>query len=290
MNSAERSLAEIAEEAYRRFHSARYIAPDPLELVYRITDPAEREVAAFIAASFALGRVQSILTAVRSIFDRLERAAGSVRNALLVLSFEDLRTLFQGFGYRFFGTDEVAAFLSAIGTTIRECGSLEAQFRSGVSGRDTSSLAPLVSFSRELRARLPADCGILLTDPEKGASKRMHLFLRWMVRSDEVDPGGWRCISAERLIVPMDTHMLRISRFLCLTKRRSADLRTAMEVTEAFRAIRPDDPVRYDFSLTRYGIHPEGRRTDPAGPPGPGRTEGFPPYGDSIPPPQGVTR
>ena len=75
-----------------------------------------------------------------------------------------------------------------------------------------------------------------------------------MVRRDEVDPGGWDEVRPARLIVPLDTHQYRLCTALGFTRRKSADLRTALEITEAFRRIAPEDPVRYDFSLTRAGI------------------------------------
>jgi uncharacterized protein (TIGR02757 family) len=75
-----------------------------------------------------------------------------------------------------------------------------------------------------------------------------------MVRSDAVDPGGWDEISPSKLIVPLDVHMHRICRFLGITSRKQADIRTALEITEGFRAFAPADPIKYDFALTRIGI------------------------------------
>ncbi|MRR38115.1 DUF2400 family protein, partial [bacterium] len=109
------------------------------------------------------------------------------------------------------------------------------------------------------RAILPhAACGStssLIPDPgRKSACKRLHLYLRWMVRSDEIDPGVWTGISPDSLVVPLDTHMFRISGALGLTSRSQADEKAAREITAGFRKICPGDPVRYDFSLTRLGI------------------------------------
>ncbi|HOX23780.1 MAG TPA: DUF2400 family protein, partial [Elusimicrobiales bacterium] len=85
--------------------------------------------------------------------------------------------------------------------------------------------------------------------------KRWNLYFRWMVRKDAVDPGGWNKIPPSSLIVPLDTHMQRIAKLLGLTKRKQADMKTALEITAAFAAVRPEDPVRYDFCLTRFGIN-----------------------------------
>jgi uncharacterized protein (TIGR02757 family) len=82
----------------------------------------------------------------------------------------------------------------------------------------------------------------------------MNLFLRWMVRKDRVDPGGWHGVSASKLIIPLDTHMYKISLKLGLTAKQQPNMRTALEITAGFRQIVPDDPVKYDFVLTRFGI------------------------------------
>ena len=98
----------------------------------------------------------------------------------------------------------------------------------------------------------------LLASPRDGsACKRLFLFLKWMVRSDEVDPGEWSVLSPRDLVVPLDVHMFRICSALGLTQRRTPDLRTAREITTVFSHILPDDPVKYDFVLTRFGIRPE---------------------------------
>jgi uncharacterized protein (TIGR02757 family) len=78
-----------------------------------------------------------------------------------------------------------------------------------------------------------------------------------MVRKDEVDPGGWDFIPASKLLIPLDVHMHRTARSFKFTTRKQANLATVLEVTEAFRAICPEDPVKYDFALTRVGMRKE---------------------------------
>jgi uncharacterized protein (TIGR02757 family) len=99
----------------------------------------------------------------------------------------------------------------------------------------------------------------LLPDPAKGsACKRLFLYLRWMARHDEVDPGCWKAVDPGRLVVPMDTHMARVtSERLHFIPAPRADLKAALAVTAAFRLYAPEDPVKYDFALTRPGIDPE---------------------------------
>jgi uncharacterized protein (TIGR02757 family) len=78
-----------------------------------------------------------------------------------------------------------------------------------------------------------------------------------MLRRDAIDPGTWGPGLTDRLIVPVDTHMHQVARRIGLTRRNAADLRTAVEITDAFRRIAPRDPVRYDFGLTRLGMRGE---------------------------------
>ena len=98
----------------------------------------------------------------------------------------------------------------------------------------------------------------LVPSPAGGsACKRLFLFLKWMVRRDDVDPGGWTLLSPADLIIPLDVHMFRLCSALGLTARKSPDLKAALEVTEVFRSVLPSDPLKYDFVLTRFGIRSE---------------------------------
>ncbi len=249
-----REYAEQLERLYRKYNRREYVHPDPLEFLYRYDDPADREAAALIAALFAYGNVKQILKSVSIV---LERLGPRVVRSLLGLRREGAARMFDGFRHRFQGEQELVGLLMGIQRTLKRHGTLGACFASILDGRDETILPALCGFVRELDAA-NGSCGHLIPDPTKGsACKRLHLYLRWMVRKDEVDVGGWDFVSPAKLIVPVDTHMHRIARMLGATARKSADLRTAVEITTAFRTIRADDPVRYDFALTRLGIRDE---------------------------------
>jgi uncharacterized protein (TIGR02757 family) len=91
--------------------------------------------------------------------------------------------------------------------------------------------------------------------PENGSScKRMNLFLRWMVRKDELDFGLWNSISPSKLVIPVDTHIARISTELGLTKRKNVSWKMAEEITENLKQFDPADPVKYDFAICHIGM------------------------------------
>ncbi len=256
-----RDLKPWLESLYRAHNRRAFVHPDPLEFLYRYPDPRDQEIAGLIAACLAYGRVSQILASVSQVLDWME----SPRAFLERTTAARLRQRFRGFKHRFTDGGELAAFLLSIKRAIAAHGSLEALFVSGIGARDETLLPALALFVDELRALAGGQgaCPSLLPSPADGsACKRLNLFLRWMARKDAVDPGPWRTVPRAKLVVPLDTHLFRIARLLGLTERKQADLKTAMEITRRFAEIRPRDPVRYDFSLTRIGINPSCRDTD----------------------------
>jgi uncharacterized protein (TIGR02757 family) len=254
-------LGEGLARLYRRFNRRAYVHPDPLEIVYRYADPHDQEIAGLLAACLAYGRVAQILVSVDRVLDAMGTVGGarSPRAALERASDAGLRDAFSEFRHRFTGGAEIAALLIALRRAISEHGSLEAMFVSGIDSGDETVLPGLTRFVEGMRryAGGTAACASLLSSPSDGsACKRLNLYLRWMVRRDAVDPGPWGAVPAAKLVVPLDTHMFRISRALGLTARSTATLKTAVEITAGFARFQPRDPVRYDFCLTRLGINP----------------------------------
>ena len=234
-NEHERLRADRLERLYRQWNRREHVAPDPLQLIYAYEDPVEREIAALLASCLAYGRVAHIVRSVSHALARLPHPARFLASA----SDRLLRRAFRGFRHRFTGGGEIAALLLGA-RDVRECyGSLGACLAAGLRSSDDTIAPALSAFVREVTRRHPTVRRFLLPDPAEGsACKRLNLYLRWMVRRDAVDPGGWDGVPASRLIVPLDTHMHRIALALGLTRRRQANLRTALEVT----ACRPGGP------------------------------------------------
>ncbi len=251
--------AVLLDRIYRAFNRPRYIAPDPLELVLRFPDPRDRELAALAASSLAYGRVNRILFSVSAILDAM---GGKPFDFITSNSPEDMRHAFRGFKHRFHSGDDMANLFAGAKRALAEYGSLEQCFASGFHPGDSTVCNAEEHFSVCLCSEFDSGKSTLLPSPADGsACKRLNLMLRWLVRKDEVDPGGWDSIPASALIVPVDTHMHRLARSLGFTKRKAADLATALEITKAFARLSPEDPVKYDFSLTRFGINPEFPKT-----------------------------
>ena len=243
---------------YRRYHRREFVSPDPLQFLYGYASPRDREIAGIVAACLAYGRVSQIVKSTAVVLNRLgPQPSDFLQNA----SLQELRLLFTGFRHRFATGAELGLLLGALKRLISDYGSLYNCFLAAEAPGSHSVVPALGGLVDAIKDRAGGlECHLLPSPARGSACKRLHLFLRWMVRSDDVDPGGWSGISPAKLIIPLDTHMHRIGSALGFTHRRQADIKTALEITEGFRMLAPEDPVRYDFALTRPGI-----RNDPAG-------------------------
>ncbi|MFA5160852.1 MAG: TIGR02757 family protein [Elusimicrobiales bacterium] len=236
-----KNLRRELEKIYALYNRREYVSPDPLELLYRYKSVRDREIAGLAASCFAYGNVRQI---VRAGACALAVMGDSPRRYLEKTSPSALRRDFSGFRYRFTRGEELSALLGAAKTIIKEYGWL-----GGCAAREMQR-----GFAARLRGAARGPVDTLIPSPGKGSAlKRLNLFFRWMCRRDEVDPGGWD-IAPSALIVPLDTHMNKIGRALGFTARAGAGMKTALEITAGFAALSPDDPVKYDFCLTRFGI------------------------------------
>jgi len=255
--------------------STAHLDNDPLSFCHRYDDPADREVAAIIAAAFAYGAVGIILRTLGIIFAEL--GPSPRRFVERFDPAQGLRT-FSGFKHRFNDGRDLCALLWCIRVMIEQSGSVEAFFLRS-HDRDAPDVSDsLNTYSSAIRALdyrpvfgqtgFPESSyfPFLFPAPASGsACKRLCMFLRWVVRpADGIDLGIWRGISPAQLIIPVDTHIQRISRYLGFTARTNADWRMAREITAALRQMDPGDPVKYDFSLAHLGISEKCTGSDSA--------------------------
>lgn len=257
-------LREVLERQYDDFNRCDS-ATDPIQLVRRYADPRDIEIAAFSAAGLAFGRVSSVIQSI----ERLLAILGE-HPAAFVREFDPAEHQGIGdLGHRWVRGRDLIALIWILRHILERSGSLEAFFLEGYSEDHVDIQPALESFceralaidlSRAYGRRRPkanARYGVCHFFPRPSAGsacKRLNLFLRWMVRRDEVDLGVWTRVSPSKLIVPLDTHVIRLGRCLRLTTYVSPGWKMAAQITAALRELDPADPVRYDFSLCHIGM------------------------------------
>ncbi len=237
-------------------------AADPIQIVRRFTRRDDLEVVAFCAAALAFGRVASVIQSIERLL-----ATFGPRPADYVRRFHPARhaSAFAGLGHRWTGAADVVALVWLLRQMLDESGSVEAFFAAGRNPEDEDVGAALDRFSTralslDLRAaygRVPVRPGVAFFFPRPSAGsacKRLNLFLRWMVRRDAVDLGVWSQVPTAKLVVPLDTHVIRVGRCLRLTTYVSPGWPMAQDITRALRRLDPDDPVKYDFAICHLGM------------------------------------
>lgn len=239
------------------------ITPDPLELVLRYERNDDREVAAMLAAAFAYGRADIVVANVGKVLEAMHPSPAAWLRARTREGRFDraaARKTFAGFSHRFHKTPDLVALVERLALALERHGSIGELFRSVYDPAD-DDIAPSLARFVDALIRIPGagpapkSLSYLLTSPRDGsACKRMNLMLRWLVRRESPDLGIWSFVDPAKLVVPLDTHVHRISTFLGLTRRKSADWKTARALTDRLARFDPADPVRYDFAICRLGI------------------------------------
>lgn len=267
----------VLRELLDRVHasrSPRHLAGDPLSFCRRYRDPEDREVAAVIAAAFAYGGIKVIFRTLGAVFSEL--GPSPRRYVERFDSGTGLKT-FAGFRHRFNDGRDLTALLMAVRSMLTVSGSVNGfflRFHDASSGSIATALngysaaVQSMDYSAVFRQESPDPAPsfrFLFPSPAGGsACKRLCMFLRWTVRPDDgYDLGLWQGLSPSRLIIPVDTHVGRISTYIGLTGRRTADWRMAEEITAALRVLDPADPVKYDFALAHLGISGRCTGKDP---------------------------
>ncbi len=249
-------IRERLDALLENHDAPRTLGRDPVEFVHRYTSIEDREIVGLLAAGLAFGNAvaarQSIGRALDLLGDAPATTAREERPGML-------ERRFAGFTHRIYRGRHVATMLSRAGRLQKKHGTLGAAFASYHLESNGDFRESLAVFADELRGRSPdRSMRHLVSDPRAGsACKRLVLYARWMVRpADGVDLGLWP-IPASDLVIPVDTHIHRISRNLRLTKRRTASWATAEEITDNLRKLDPNDPVKYDFALCHLGVSRE---------------------------------
>ncbi|MFT7005287.1 MAG: hypothetical protein ACJAWW_002660 [Sulfurimonas sp.] len=217
---------------------------DPILVAHRYKDPT----ISLICALFAYGNVKQIVEFLDSLdFELLKKSDEEIKEAL------------KNHYYRFQKSEDVIALFVAL-KRLNEKSTLEEVFKSGYNKNSNviEGINATIEMLTSLYPHSTQGYNFLtskITTKTKGAGalKRWMMFLRWMVRDDNIDMGLWSGVSKADLIMPLDTHTFNVSKKLGLLQRKTYDLQAAIELTEMLKIFDKTDPLKYDFALYRIG-------------------------------------
>ena len=259
------SLKLYLDNFLESFPKEKHIKMDPVQFVHLFSDRADREVVGFVAAALSYGNVKSVLRNVEIILSHI-----GDNPFQYITSFDPKRdgAILNGFRHRWSTGKDVAVLFWILGRIIERYGSIQEAICSKFTLKDASVASALDKFAAEALTigyeqfyspqELKARRGVRYFFPkvsEGSACKRLNLYMRWMVRPyDGVDCGVWDRIAPSSLIIPLDTHISRISQYIGLTDMRNPSWKMAEDITSSLRKLCAPDPLRYDFALCHLGI------------------------------------
>ena len=243
-------LKSFLDGLYYTYQRKELINPDPLYFLRNYEKIQDVEIAGLIASSLAYGKVAIIMKHVEFVLSFLGKNPEK-----FLLENKNPEIIPSNFKHRFTTHNDINNLLANITLALKKYNSIENLLREYLTQTNNNLLESLNLFADFLNQnKIPGSFSLITAPRDGSACKRLFLFLKWLVRHDDVDPGGWNVISPSEILVPVDTHMHNIALKLGFTKRKNADLKSAIEITDSFKKICPEDPAKYDFVLTRFGI------------------------------------
>ncbi|MBZ0204606.1 MAG: TIGR02757 family protein [Ignavibacteria bacterium] len=253
MNNSE--LKEKLEAHYITYKQ-KFSSKDPVWILHRFTDEKDIELVALITAAYAYGSVDQINMFINAL---LQKTGNKPYEFTINFSKRKDKNHLSGLYYRFNSHIDLLDMFSTLNKALLKFGSLKNLFLSHYQPSHKNIIPALSGFTDELNKNIRSSESsyyhYLFSNPvNKSACKRMNLFLRWMVRKDEIDTGLWKGIKTSKLVMPVDTHIAWISKKMKLVTRKTIDLKFALELTDKLKEFDPVDPVKYDFALCHIGI------------------------------------
>ena len=254
------NLKQKLDYHYKVFDKTQ-ISPDPLQFLHHFSKEEDIELVGFIASIFAYGNVKQII----NVLDKILLISNS-NPYEFVMNFNKGKSQIKlkGLKHRFYTDEDIVNLFSALNNIYRQKGSLKNLFLENFNSGEKNVKNALSLFSKNfiysIKDRTKSDrisqgVRFMFPLPELGsACKRMNLFLRWMVRKDDLDFGIWNEIAANKLVIPVDIHVARICKSLKLTTYKNVSWKMAEEITENLTKYDPVDPVKYDFAICHIGM------------------------------------
>lgn len=246
-------LREFLDERVQRYERPEFIMDDPVSIPHRYSHRADIEIAGFFAAVLAWGQRSVILRNANEILSRMDNKP---HDFVLHHSSQDLKHL-EGFVHRTFNDTDLLYFVHFLQHWYRQNPTLEALF--SPSSGEANITSGLIRFHETFFSLPEAPRRThkhIATPARNSACKRINMYLRWMVRSNEggVDFGLWKSIRPDQLICPIDLHVERVARKLALIHTKAMNWKTALALTEKLKQLDPEDPVKYDYALFGLGV------------------------------------
>lgn len=242
------NLKQQLDNLVIQYETIDFIKSDPIQFPYKYNNKKDVEIVAFISSMFAFGNRKVFIKKLENLFSLFQNEPTN-----FIENFE--RNSLEGFNYRFAKEQDVEEVFLVLKKLYSSNSSLEDLFKYGYENKNYFQMLKIVTDYFYSNMDNTFGAKYLIPDAnKKGAMKRINMFLRWLVRKGSVDLGIWNFIDKSELLIPLDTHVARISRELNLLNRNANDFKSVLELTNSLKCFDKNDPIKYDFALFGYGI------------------------------------
>ena len=235
----------------QKYETTEFFYDDPIGIPNRCQNRLDKEIAGFVSSLVAYGR--------REVFiKKLNELLGIAQNEPynFIMNFEP--KILGDFNYRFGKSEDFAQIFNILKNLYKNDGGLEELFKYGYNNKINDNMFIPITDYFYSKAENPQSLGFKFMIPDarkNSAMKRMCMFLRWMVRKGPVDFGIWNFMDTSELLIPLDTHVARVSREMGLLTRNANDFKAVLELTENLKTFDNKDPIKYDFAIFGYGVN-----------------------------------
>lgn len=249
------SLKDFLDRKVEEYNRPDFIPNDPISIPHQFTEKQDIEIMGFFASILAWGQRKTIINKCNELIERMD---GSPYDFIVNHGDEDLKNML-GFKHRTFNDTDLLYFISFFKYHYTHFTSLEDAFLQVEDMNGFSIEESLNSFKSYFFSLpdYPHRTRKHVSSPlQKSTCKRLNMFLRWMVRKDNmgVDFGIWDQIKPKDLICPCDVHVERVARKFGFIQSDKVNWKTAIELTDHLKELDPADPVKYDFALFGLGV------------------------------------
>jgi uncharacterized protein (TIGR02757 family) len=249
-----KSLKLQLDKAYENYAQSCFIANDPISIPHSFSLLQDIEIAGFFAAIFSWGRRDTIISKSQELMKLMNKEPFYfVQN----YSPKDFKNI-SNFKHRTFNASDLDFYIRAFQKHYAKHHSLEKAFTPQNSATHKTIESHLTHFYPYLTSLVSYEKRNLkhISTPQSGAAcKRLCMYLRWMVRKDEVDLGLWKNIKPSQLVMPLDVHVIRLANELNLIDENDKPCwKTALKLTEKLGKLDKTDPVKYDLALFSLGV------------------------------------
>lgn len=243
------------DELVKKYETKNFITTDPVKFIHMFKNKKDIEIAGFISSIFSYGNRKTFIAKLDELFSIMNYTPLNY-----VLNFTPNKKDLDNFNYRFSKGKDIKEIILILNKLYKkDNSSLEKLFQYGwETHKNVKGMLITVSdyFYANVKNNVTKGFYHLIPNAHKSSSlKRMNMFLRWMIRKSPVDTGIWNFMPTSELIIPLDTHVARLSVETGLIKKAAGNFKTAQEITNILKTFDPIDPIKYDFALFGYGVN-----------------------------------